>query len=65
MVDYETVKAETDYIFLLRWQMEEEQANEIIAAGGSPSANRLAGTITVSKGTLAVTADFGGNWILQ
>ena len=38
-----------EYHFLIRYAMPEEEAEEIIANGGMPSANRLVGEVVVDK----------------
>lgn len=51
----ETTETDTYYQFLLRYQMSQAESDEI--AGGMPSANRLAGIVTVNKNDGTVTLD--------
>ena len=49
IVDSETTETDEEYHFLIRYAMPEEEAEEIIANGGMPSANRLVGEVVVDK----------------
>lgn len=62
--DPETQDTESGYSMILRYQMSEEEANEIIAEGGSPSANRLAAFVEVNIQSGEVTTDTGDAWNL-
>lgn len=52
----ETTETDTYYQFLLRYQISQAEVDEI-EAGGMPSTNRLAGTVTVNKSDGTVTMD--------
>ena len=59
--DSETTETNEEYHFLIRYAMPEEQAEEIIANGGMPSANRLVGQVVVNRTTgTAVFEPSGG-----
>ena len=62
--DPETQDTESGYSMILRYQMSEEEANEIIAEGGSPSANRLVAFVEVNIQSGEVTTDTGDAWNL-
>ena len=62
--DFETQDTDTGYSMMLRYQMSEEAANEIIAEGGSPSANRLVAWVRVNIQSGEVTTDTGDAWNL-
>lgn len=58
--DSETTETDTQYQFILRYQMSQAEADEIIARGGMPDANKLVGIVTVNKedGTVAIDEPF-------
>lgn len=65
--DGETTETDTQYQFTLRYQMSQMEADEIIARGGTPSANRLVGIVTVNKSDGTVVIDepaFQDTWNL-
>lgn len=62
--DSETQDTDSGYSMILRYQMSEEEANEIIAEGGSPSANRLVAWVSVNIQSGEVTTDTGDAWNL-
>lgn len=49
--DSETTETDTTLQFMIRYAIPEEESDAIIAAGGSPSANRLVGNVTVDRTT--------------
>lgn len=51
IVDDETTESDTEYQFMIRYAMSDEEAQEIIDRGGIPSANVLAGMAMVNKET--------------
>lgn len=51
---------------MLRYAMSDEEAEDIIERGGSPSANQMAGTVTVNKETMdAVYEDTTGEEVFR
>lgn len=60
ILSHETTENETQYAFILRFQLSNEKAQEIIDMGGMPSAYRLVGTVTVNKTDGTVVGDFPG-----
>lgn len=62
IVDSETTETDEEYHFLIRYAMPEEEAEEIIANGGMPSANRLVGEVVVDRaaGTAVFEPTGGG-----
>ena len=58
----ESVESDLEYQACLRYQMSDEEAEEILARGGTPSANKLVGMVTVNKVTGEVTTDWGDTW---
>lgn len=63
----ETTETDSQYQFLLRYQISQREADEIIAQGGMPSANRLVGIVTVNKNDGTVVIDepsFQDTWNL-
>lgn len=58
----ESVDSDSEYQATLRYQMSDEEAQEILDRGGTPSANRLVGIVTVNKNTGEVTTDWGDTW---
>ena len=62
--DDEVQETATGYGMFLRYQMSDEMADEIAAGGGTPSANRLVGTVSVNIQTGEVTMDMGDSWNL-
>lgn len=58
----ESVESDLEYQVCLRYQMSDEEAEEILARGGTPSANKLVGMVTVNKVTGEVTTDWGDTW---
>lgn len=61
IVDSEITETAEEYHFLIRYAMPEEEAEEIIANGGMPSANRLVGEVVVDRTTgTAVFEPAGG-----
>ena len=62
----ETQQTDTEYVFMLRYAMSDEEAEAIIERGGSPSANQMAGTVTVNKETMdAVYEDTTGEEVFR
>ena len=62
----ETQQTDTEYVFMLRYAMSDEEAEDIIERGGSPSANQMAGTVTVNKETMdAVYEDTTGEEVFR
>ena len=62
----ETQQTDTEYVFMLRYAMSDEEAEDIIERGGSPSANQMAGTVTVNKETMdAVYEDTTGEAVFR
>lgn len=53
--DNETFESDTEYMFVLRYQISQEKADEIIVGGGMPSANRHVGEVIVEKVTGTAT----------
>ena len=54
--DDETTETDSGYQFILRFQMSEEAAKEVLDRGGTVSANTLVGDIFVDKNTGKVTS---------
>jgi len=50
--------------FTIRYQMSDEEAQELIENGGFPSANTLVSMVTVDKGTGQAVDDIGNEWNL-
>lgn len=65
--DSETTETDTEYNFLIRYSIPEEEAEKSIANGGMPAANRLAGLVTVerTKGTATFEFSTGGQDVWQ
>lgn len=55
--DSETNETSSEYRFMMRYQMSDERAAEMINSGRFPSANQLVGMVTVNKKTGKVTLD--------
>lgn len=53
---------ENSYVMIIRFQISKEAANEIIEAGGMPTANTLVTSVTVDKTTGEARDDFGQMW---
>lgn len=51
IMDSETTESNAEYQFMLRYAMSDKEAEEIMARGGTPSANQLVGMVTVKKET--------------
>lgn len=62
--DDDVQETATGYSMFLRYQMSDELADEIAAGGGTPSANRLVGTVSVNIQTGEVAMDMGDSWNL-
>lgn len=60
IVDDETIETDLEYKFSLRFRIDPKEAEEIIAQGGMPGANKLAGIVTVNKsdGTVVIDEPF-------
>lgn len=55
--DTDTQETSSEYRFILRYQMSDEKAWELINSGRFPNANELVGRVTVHKATGKVTLD--------
>lgn len=55
--DSDTQETSSEYRFILRYQMSDEKAWELINSGRFPNANELVGRVTVHKVTGKVTLD--------
>ena len=51
ILDHEVTEIGETYCYPVRYQMSDEEANEMIANGGMPSANHLCGDVTVNMNT--------------
>lgn len=56
--DSETTETDTEYIFLLRYCIPEEEAEKIVANGGMPAANQLVGQVVVDRTKGTAVAEF-------
>lgn len=63
----ETTDNGNEMIYILRYSMSDKEAEEIIAAGGLPSANILVTLIYVNKSTGKVHSEdeYGDNWFIN
>lgn len=56
--DSEMTESDTEYNFLLRYSISDEEAEKVIDAGGAPSANQLIGQVTVDRTSGTAVVEF-------
>lgn len=60
----EFVETDTEYRAVVRYQMSDEEAENLLRQGRMPSANTLYTIVTVSKATWLAQDDLGNSWYL-